>query len=83
MKAKDFQYLPPHITASFSDDGHVLTLQADAFADGVWLEFGHADCVFSRNGFSLTGESVTVTLSRVEGAPSIEDLTIVCLNGTM
>ena len=83
VKAKDFQYLPPHITASFSDDGHVLTLQADAFADGVWVEFGHADCRFSRNGFSLTGEPVPLVLSRVEGTPSIEDLTILCLNDTM
>ena len=63
--------------------GDTLTLQADAFADGVWLEFGHADCVFSRNGFSLTGEAVTVTLSRVEGNPSIENLTIRCLNDTI
>ena len=83
VKAKDFQYLPPHITASFSDDGHVLTLQADAFADGVWVEFGHADCRFSRNGFALTGEPVSLVLSRVEGTPSIEDLTILCLNDTM
>ena len=83
VKAKDFQYLPPHITASFSDDGHVLTLQADAFADGVWVEFGHADCRFSRNGFALTGEPVSLVLSRVEGTPTLEDLTIVCLNDTM
>ena len=81
VKAKDFQYLPPHITATLVGD--TLTLQTDAFADGVWLEFGHADCVFSRNGFSLTGEAVTVTLSRVEGNPSIEDLTILCLNDTI
>ena len=83
VKAKDFQYLPPHITASFSDDGQVLTLQADAFADGVWVEFGHADCRFSRNGFALTGEPVSLVLSRVEGTPTLEDLTILCLNDTM
>ena len=81
VKAKDFQYLPPHITATLAGD--TLTLQADAFADGVWVEFGHADCRFSRNGFSLTGDPVPVTLSRVEGTPSIEDLTMVCLNDTM
>lgn len=83
VKAKDFCYLPPHITASFSNDGHVLTLQAEAFADGVWLEFGHTDCVFSRNGFALTGEPVSLVLSRVEGTPTLEDLVILCLNDTM
>ena len=83
VKAKDFCYLPPHITASFSNDGHVLTLQAEAFADGVWLEFGHTDCVFSRNGFSLAGEPVSLVLSRIEGTPTLEDLTILCLNDTM
>ena len=83
VKAKDFQYLPPHITASFSNDGHVLTLQADAFADGVWVEFGRTDCLFTRNGFALTGEPVSLVLSRVEGTPTLEDLTIVCLNDTM
>ena len=81
VKSKDFCYLKPCITAQL--DGDTLTLQADGFADSVWLEFGHTDCVFSRNGFSLTGEPVTVTLSCVEGTPSIEDLTMTCLNDTM
>ena len=57
--------------------------EADAFADGVWVEFGHADCRFSRNGFALTGEPVSLVLSRVEGTPTLEDLTILCLNDTM
>ncbi len=81
VKAKDFAYLNPHVTATLTGD--TLTLQADAFADSVWLEFGHADCVFNRNGFSLTGEPVTVTLSRIEGEPAVEDLTILSLNDTM
>ena len=83
VKAKEFAYLPPNVTATLSEDGQVLTLQAENFADGVWLEFGHADCVFSRNGFSLTGEPVSLELSRVNGTPTVEDLTIVCLNDTM
>ena len=86
VKAKDFQYLPPHITATLScEDGqYALTLQADGFVQDLWLEFGHTDCVFSRNGFSLTGEPVTVTLSRVTGeAPDMEDLTVLSLNDTM
>lgn len=85
VKAKEFAYLEPHITATLScnGDAYALTLQADCFVQDVWLEFGHTDCVFSRNGFSLTGEPITVTLSRVEGEPSIEDLTVLCLNDTM
>ncbi len=81
VRAKDFRYLHPCIKAELV--GNTLILQAEAFADGVWLTFGHADCIFSRNGFSLTGETVTVTLSRVEGTPAIADLTILCLNDTM
>ncbi|MBR3778398.1 MAG: glycoside hydrolase family 2 protein [Clostridia bacterium] len=86
VRAKDFAYLPPHVTAALccEDGGYALTLQADAFVQDVWLEFGHTDCIFSRNGFSLTGDPVTVTLSRVEGAaPSVEDLTVQSLNRTV
>ena len=81
VKSKAFAYLAPYITAELVGD--TLTLRADAFADSVWLEFDRADCVFSRNGFSLTGEPVTVTLSRVEGTPSVEGLKILCLNDTL
>ena len=86
VKAKDFEYLPPRVTATLScEDGqYALTLQADGFVQDLWLEFGHTDCVFSRNGFSLTGEPITVTLSRVTGEePSIDDLTVLSLNDTM
>ena len=81
VRSKEFAYLAPHITAELVGD--TLTLQADTFVDGLWLEFGHADCVLSRNGFSLTGDPVTVTLSRAEGTPSVEDLTMLCLNDTL
>ena len=84
--AKDFVYLPAGITARLDQQEGVytLTLQAENFAQDVWLEFGHTDCVFSRNGFSLTGQPVTVTLSRIEGeTPRIEDLQILCLNDTL
>ena len=84
--AKDFGYLPAGITAKLSqqEGQYTLTLQAENFAQDVWLEFGSTDCLFSRNGFSLTGQPVTVTLSRIEGAiPQIEDLQILCLNDTL
>ena len=81
VKAKEFAYIKPHITATLT--GNTLTIQAENFADGVWLEFGHADCIFSRNGFSLTGEPVSLELSRVNGTPTVEDLNIWCLNDTM
>lgn len=85
VRAKDFAYLPAHITATLSrnEGEYALTLRADAFVQDVWMEFGHADCLFSKSGFSLTGEPVTVTLSRVEGEPTIEDLTVYSLNDTM
>lgn len=86
VRAKDFAYLEPHITATLACDGeeYALTLQADCFVQDLWLEFGHTDCNFSKSGFSLTGEPVTVTLSRVEGdIPTVEDLTVFSLNDTM
>ena len=84
--AKEFGYLPAGITATLSqqEGQYTLTLQAENFAQDVWLEFGSTDCVFSRNGFSLTGQPVTVNLSRIEGAtPQMEDLQILCLNDTL
>ena len=86
VRAREFAYLPANITATLSCDGgeYALTLQADAFVQDVWPEFGHTDCLFSRSGFSLTGDPVTVTLSRVEGEiPTVEDLTVQSLNRTV
>ena len=87
VPSKHYKYKDPHIEASLSceDDVYYLTLQADAFAHNVWLEFEHTDCVFSRNFMSLTtGEPVTVRLEQVSGAqPTLEDLNVLCVNTTV
>ena len=77
---------PARITATLSCEAgqYALTLRSDTFVQDLWLEFGHTDGIFTRNGFSLTGEPVTVWLERITGQiPSIEDLTLMCLNDTL
>lgn len=86
VRPREFTYLPARVTATLSckQGRYALTLAADTFVQDLWLEFGHTDCLFSRSGFSLTGEPVTVWLDRITGdTPSIEDLTLMCLNDTM
>ena len=81
VKSKDFEYLTPHYTIELKE--HELQISADVFVDGVWLEFNKADCHLSYNGFSLTGDTLYLVLNRVEGEPTVEDLTILSLNDTM
>ena len=81
VRSKDFQYLEPHYTVTLTEDQ--LQINADIFVDGVWLEFDEADCHLSHNGFSLVGDTYYLTLDRVEGELTAEDLTIRSLNDTM
>ena len=86
VPSKHFHYIDPRIEAALScEEGvYYVTLRAQAFAHNVWLEFGHTDCVFSRNFFPITdGEPVTVRLDQVQGEPSLEDLRITCVNTTI
>ena len=81
VKSKDFEYLEPHYTVALEDN--VLQIEADVFVDSVWLEFNHSDCRFSNNGFSMTGGYFYLLLHDIQGEPTLEDLTIVCLKDTM
>lgn len=81
VKSKDFEYLKPTYTLTLENG--VLQIGADVFVDGVWLEFNKADCRFSYNGFSLTGDDLYLVMRHVEGEPTLEDLTILSLNDTM
>lgn len=63
---KHLQLPTANITTKVEEinDNYVITLETDAFANFVELEFEEADGIFSDNYFALTGETKKVVLSK-------------------
>lgn len=60
--AKDFIFTDPKLKTEISEtsDSFIITISAEAFAKGVFLELANADCVFSDNYIDICGASRTI-----------------------
>ncbi|MDE6726578.1 MAG: glycoside hydrolase family 2 protein [Oscillospiraceae bacterium] len=66
VRAKQFRFADPKLTAAVMDTGDrfEITVTAEAFAKGVWLDLKRADCVFSDNFFDLHKGSAVVFVEK-------------------
>lgn len=64
--AKQFRFADPKLSAAVTEAGDrfEITVTAETFAKGVWLDLKHADCVFSDNFFDLHKESAVVYVEK-------------------
>lgn len=76
---KFFRFAPPQIRYTLAQQGEdcAVTLTAEAFAWGVWLDTKTVDCAFSDNGFYLLpGEKRTVLAHGVRKEQLVRELTV-------
>lgn len=62
---KQFSFLDPEITFKTDKvgDKYRITLKAERFAKGVYLDFDETDCVFSDNWFDMHGQEAYVLVN--------------------
>ena len=67
VRPKHFEFLNPRIgyRISETEDSYGITLEANAFAKGVYLDLEKADCQFSDNWFDIHGDNeVVITVEK-------------------
>ncbi len=66
VRPKQFMFIDPKLTWSAAECGErfEITVRAEAFAKGVWLDLKTADCIFSDNFFDLHGGEAVVYVDR-------------------
>ncbi len=66
VRPKQFRFIDPKLSFTVKDCGErfEITVRAQAFAKGVWLDLKTADCVFSDNFFDLHANEAVIYVEK-------------------